>query len=457
MSPRLTPHRPEHEFDRILATASGPAIVIALATARIEAANSGGRSWLGAGAVPRAGHTDPESTERDTFPLDPAMPAITRLRELAGGMAPGTRCSVALTFWTSSGPRTAVCDAVFVTGAHQQALAVVEIGYADKPPATAQTSPKTEPKPTPGPTSDDAATLREIARRIREGQNLREGESMRARPPPEQSAEHDKALGDDQTSNPVAHGPDRADNLPEDGGGGQSVRLAKLAHELKTPLSAIVAAAEIMRDERLGPIENARYRSYASDIYDSARHALMVIGNMLGDATAAIELDQGSAMPAMVFTEIDLNAVADRCVSSMRPLADAAGLAMAADLAPGLPHIIADATAVRQIALNLLNNALKFTGPGGEIRLVTRHNAEGQVELEIRDSGRGMTREEIASAGLPSDHVTISRREGGGLGIGLPLVGALARANGAGLAIASEPSRGTTVTVAFAKDRVVPV
>lgn len=448
MSPSLTPHRSEPEIGSLLASATGPAIVIALTTARLEAANSGARAWLG--AVLHAGLADPESpgiAARDTLPPDAAVLAAARLRELANGVARGIRCSVTLTFRTARGPRIAQCDVVFVTRTDQQELAIVEIGDADKSPGAAHTPREAAPRPSPQPTPDDAATLREIARRIREGQ------SMRARPPP---ADNATPRGPDQA-------PAGADRGPADAVSGatsdalQSVRMAKLAHELKTPLSAIVAAAEIMRDERLGPIENARYRSYASDIFDSARHALMVIGNMLGDAAAAIEADHGSTLPAMVFTELDLNDVAERCVSSMRPLTDAAGLAMAAELAPGLPHIIADATAVRQIVLNLLNNALKFTAPGGEIRLATRHSADGKVELEICDSGRGMTRDEIARAGMPGDHVTISRREGGGLGIGLPLVGALARSNGAGLAIASEPSRGTSVTIAFAKDRVVPV
>lgn len=439
MSPSLTPHRSEPEFDRLLATALGPAIVVDMATARLEAANRGARAWFG--AVPRAVLADPESpaaAARDMLSPDAMLSAIERLRELACGMTTENRYSVTLTFQTATGSRTARCDVAFITGADQQQLAMIEFADADKPAGAAHTRLEIAPKPSPAPSPEDAATLREIARRIREGQ------SMRARPPPELPTDKDVSTSDGGLGGATLHGL-------------QSARMAKLAHELKTPLSAIVAAAEIMRDERLGPIENARYRSYASDIFDSARHALMVIGNMLGDASAAIEVDQGSAMPAMIFTELDLNDMAERCVSSMRPLADAAGLALAPDLAPGLPHIIADATAVRQIVLNLLNNALKFTGPGGEIVLATRHNADGQVELEIRDSGRGMTHEEVARAGAQHDRITISRREGGGLGIGLPLVGALARANGAGLAIASEPSRGTSVTIAFAKDRVVPV
>lgn len=454
MSQSSTHHRSEPEIDRLLDSAAGAAIVVATQAAQLHAANAAGRAWIGAPQRPAL--ADPEAASPHAQPLDPAMPAVARLRELAQSLGHGARCSVTLTFWTSEGVRTTRCDVAFVRSG-EETLAVVELDEDNSATAAPTFSPAApigatqQPAPgTPGPPRDDAAILKEIARRIREGQ------SMRARVPADPPV---RDPGDDLP-------PQASHGSPSDFGGrlplgpeaeSQSIRIAKLAHELKTPLSAIVAAAEIMRDERLGPIENARYRSYASDIFDSARHALMVIGNMLGDATSGGDFDQASGMPAMVFTEIDLNVVAESCVSSMRPLADAAGLALSASLADGLPHVIADATAVRQIALNLLTNAVKFSAAGGEIGLVTRYDCDGRVALVVRDKGRGMTKAEIAEAEAPQQATTLSRRAGGGLGIGLPLVGALARANGANLAIASEPQRGTTVTVSFASDRVVPV
>lgn len=455
MNHRPPPLRSEPEIDRFISSATGPAFVLAMRAARLDLANDAGRAWLRTPAstsLASASLADPEADTEAALPelaaIDPGMPALLRLRELSDSLGPGTRCSVTLTFLTVRGERTAVCDVAFVDFGND-ILALVEVG-PDKPLAAAHTAPgppaRERPQPSPVPSPGDAAILKEIARRIREGQILREGQSLRDR----QSLHGDQSLRAQPPTDPAAPPP-----APE--AEQQSIRIAKLAHELKTPLSAIVAAAEIMRDERFGPIENPRYRSYASDIFDSARHALMVIGNMLGDASAGIEFDHGSSLPAMVFTEVDLNAVAESCVSSMLPLADAAGLSLSATLGEGLPHVVADATAIRQIVLNLLNNAVKFTAPGGEIRLVTRHDCDGHLELVVRDTGRGMTAEEIAKAGAPHLQVALSRREGGGLGIGLPLVGALARANGAGIAFASEPSRGTAVTVSFARDRVVPV
>ena len=139
---------------------------------------------------------------------------------------------------------------------------------------------------------------------------------------------------------------------------------------------------------------------------------------------------------------------------------------------PRLPHVIADATAVRQIALNLISNSVKFTPPGGRIRLSTSYRTDGQVVVEVQDNGRGMTAQEIARAirsaashgpqpGVATETETApfhgsARRPGGGLGIGLPLVGALALATGARIDISSEPMHGTKVAVVFGKDRAVP-
>ena len=214
--------------------------------------------------------------------------------------------------------------------------------------------------------------------------------------------------------------------------------VAKLAHELKTPLSAIAAAAEIMRDERLGPIGSEKYRGYASDIYDSARHALGVISRMLEAARG------DGAAGQLSFAEIDLDDLARGVVSAMTPLAGDAGLGLVADLSDRLPHVVADRTAVRQILLNLITNAIKFTRRGGAIVVSTRYEGEGPVVLEVRDNGPGLDATAHGAAGK-------------GLGLGLPLVRAMAAANGADVAIESAPGQGTAVRITFRKDHVVPV
>lgn len=229
--------------------------------------------------------------------------------------------------------------------------------------------------------------------------------------------------------------------------------LAQLAHELKTPLSAIVAAAEIMRDERLGPVGNPRYRGYSADIYESAQHALGVIAAML--APDARENADGREAPA--FVELDINELVRRLASSVRALLAAAGLEIGHALEPGLPHVIADPVTVRQMVLNLVTNAMRATPPGGRIEITTGYDLAGPVCVRIADSGNGMTADEIAAAMDGSREPEQVPRTDGGYGIGYPLVHRLAALNGASINIESESGAGTTVTLSFAPDRVVPV
>jgi two-component system, cell cycle sensor histidine kinase PleC len=212
---------------------------------------------------------------------------------------------------------------------------------------------------------------------------------------------------------------------------------AWLAHELRTPLSAVIAYAEVLKNEHFGPLSNPRYRSYARDIYDSARHALGVIDSMLrGDKTR-------SALPSLAFADIDPAGVVEKCLTVARPLAERAGLALGVELAPGLPRIVADELSLRQMLLNLLANAIKFARAGDRVSVAVAYDVDGPLTIAVADTGPG-----IADA---------PKSEGTSLGLGLPLTRALAAANGAALAVESAPGRGTRVTISFGKDRVVPV
>lgn len=233
---------------------------------------------------------------------------------------------------------------------------------------------------------------------------------------------------------------------------------AALAHELKTPLNAIAAAAEIMKDQRFGPLGSARYADYAADIHGSAQHVLRIIERMLDDS---LFREGEVAQSAFDFAEIDTAEVLAAVVSQLRPLAERAGIALTLEHTPRLPHIIADATSLRQIVLNLVTNALKFTDRGGYVTIRARYDGAGPLSITIADTGRGMSEEDItralareASAEMPG----LSRSMGSdGLGLGLPLVQKLAQANGAQFALESTPGQGTSATVIFDKGRVVPV
>ena len=267
---------------------------------------------------------------------------------------------------------------------------------------------------------DDAAILREIARRIRDGIDR----SGAAGPQPA----------------PVLDAP------PDDADAREHALLAKLAHELKSPLGAIVAAAEMMAHERLGPMTNPQYLGYAADIATSGRHALTLIDRILRDWR-----QPGPAAP-LDFVQLDLNALVERTASVLRPLVRERGQTIRTDLAERLPNLIADATSLRQILVNVLSNSAKYAAAGTEIILATSFVLDGPVVLEISDKGPGMSPDQLAVA-LGKAPAGAAR----GTGLGLALVRDLAAANGATVAIASPPGEGTTLRLTFAKDKVVPV
>lgn len=228
--------------------------------------------------------------------------------------------------------------------------------------------------------------------------------------------------------------------------------LAKLAHELRTPLSAIAALAEIVRDERLGALGSPRYQSYAAGIHDSAMHALSVISGYLDCGQSA----RGTGLP-MDFVELDLAGLVAASVSALTPLADRAGLKIAAEIPSGLPLVIADRRSVQQIVNNLVANALKFTPPGGVIKVRLDYALSGPIVLEVIDTGDGMTSAELTRARAGASAPEPLRRRSGSTGYGLPLVRALAVALGAAFKIESELRQGTRVSILFPHDRLVPV
>jgi signal transduction histidine kinase len=220
----------------------------------------------------------------------------------------------------------------------------------------------------------------------------------------------------------------------------QMPAAARLAHELRTPLSAVIAYAEVLKEEHFGPLANPRYREYARTIYDSARHALCVVDGMLAGKSVR------AGLPELAFRDLDPADVIENCLAVAGPLAERAGLHLAADLDPGTPRIVADEVSLKQMLLNLITNAIKFGRRGDRVTVRATYGSDGAFTIDVADTGPGMCPE---AAG--------ARRSDGGLGIGLPLTRALAKANGAALTVDSAPGRGTRVTIAFGKDRVVPV
>jgi len=220
-----------------------------------------------------------------------------------------------------------------------------------------------------------------------------------------------------------------------------------LNHELRTPLNSIIGFAEMMHTEQLGPIGTARYKEYAGDILDSARHALSLINDLL-DASRV-----RAGHLNITFEEIDVPLLLERAIALMEPQARAASVRVVAGFPDDVPPIQADARAMRQILLNILTNAIKFTPPGGRVFVTAQRDDDGETVIAVRDTGVGMTDEQIGEAMKPwarLDNPGGMPGTGGppaGSGLGLPLVKTLIEAQNGALRITSAPGEGTRVEI----------
>jgi len=247
-----------------------------------------------------------------------------------------------------------------------------------------------------------------------------------------------------------------ADEAAARGAQAQSANLAKsqflanVSHELRTPLNAILGFSEIMKDEILGPLGSAQYRGYAADIHDSGTLLLSVINDLLDLSkieAGKYELHEEDCTPAAILRDA-IRLVAER--------ADAAGVGIRQRVPAGLPGLRADGRLVKQILLNLLTNAIKFTPAGGTITLGAEVAAEGGLSLTVTDTGIGIPLDQMERVLQPFIQVeSIMTRSHTGTGLGLPLCKALAELHGARLLLASEIGHGTTATIAFPAERTI--
>jgi signal transduction histidine kinase len=224
--------------------------------------------------------------------------------------------------------------------------------------------------------------------------------------------------------------------------------LAAISHELRTPLNAIIGFAEMLTAQALGPIGNERYRRYAQDIRDSGAHLLAMINDIL-------ELSRMDADRATLhdeeFSPADVIAEALRMVE---PQAEAAGLSLSTGIAPNLPRLNADRRLVRQVLVNLLANAVRFTPAGGTVS-VHAFSRGAELCLEVRDTGIGIAPEDIPRALERFSQVDgrLSRKYDGA-GLGLPMAKQFMELHGGTLELASTPGAGTQVLIAFPPSRL---
>jgi PAS domain S-box-containing protein len=227
--------------------------------------------------------------------------------------------------------------------------------------------------------------------------------------------------------------------------------LANMSHETRTPLNAIIGFSQVIAGEMLGPIGTPKYIGYAHDILVSAEHLLGIINDILDlSKLEAGKLDLTEEVIDLPKTMEDLLQLADA-------KARASEIRIVLRREGAVPPLLADARKVKQIVLNLLINAIKFSHAGGEVAIVLR-TLSGAVTIDVVDHGIGMDAEEVALAMTRFGQVASAwTRKHDGTGLGLPLAIGLTEIHGGTLTVRSTKGVGTTVTVAFPRERSQPL
>jgi len=250
-----------------------------------------------------------------------------------------------------------------------------------------------------------------------------------------------------ETSLPAAAREPAPATIQTDSGSGRLEFLARVSHEVRTPLNSIIGFAELMLQERFGPIGNRRYTGYVEDIHQSGLYALSLLNDLLDIS----KIEAGKF--ELNFTAVDVAEIVEDCVSSLQPLAKRARILLRTSLAADLPAVVADPRRLKQILLNLLTNAIKFTKEGGQV-IVSGSMVAGELRLRVHDNGVGMTKDEIAFAMQPFHQLDTAPRKQTGTGLGLPVTKALVDANRARLVLTSAPDVGTSADVIFPAERL---
>jgi two-component system cell cycle sensor histidine kinase PleC len=226
--------------------------------------------------------------------------------------------------------------------------------------------------------------------------------------------------------------------------------LANMSHELRTPLTAIMGFAEVMKDEYLGPLGNPKYKPYAADIHASGEHLLKMIDEVLD--LSRIEAGKYKLSEKAV----DFGAVARECMQLLRLDAQAKQVRLTTTF-KDMPRVFADERAVKQVCLNLLANAIKFTPEHGTVILAAGLLPGGEAYLTVRDNGPGIPEDEIATVMSAFGQGKLALDTGAkGTGLGLPIVAGLAELHGGRFELKSKPGSGTDASLIMPKSRVMP-
>ncbi len=225
--------------------------------------------------------------------------------------------------------------------------------------------------------------------------------------------------------------------------------LANMSHELRTPLNAIIGFSDILKKELFGTLGDSRYSEYVRDINDSGNHLLAIINDILDLAKAE------AGKLTLQEEDIDLVRCLDDAMRMCRGRAVTAGVSLSFANAGESIFAYVDERLIRQIVLNLLTNAIKFTVEGGKVVLSVVADREHGIFIQVQDTGIGIAPQDIARVIRPFEQVeTVLSRTHGGTGLGLPLTSKLTELHGGTFDIQSQVGRGTTVVVRLPADRL---
>jgi two-component system cell cycle sensor histidine kinase PleC len=218
--------------------------------------------------------------------------------------------------------------------------------------------------------------------------------------------------------------------------------IANMSHELRTPLNTVIGFSKMLGEHTRRRLPDDEIVHFAKLIHDAAGHLLSVINDILEIS----KIQSGKYVLAT--RELALDEVVFDCVKLFGLTARDADVALEEHVDPNLPLVCGDAVKLRQVVTNLLSNAIKFTPQGGTVAIEVNAHAAGGATIVVRDSGVGMTEDEIAIALTPFGQVDATRsRWREGTGLGLPIAKALVELHGGRLEIRSTKSVGTEVTV----------
>jgi signal transduction histidine kinase len=225
-----------------------------------------------------------------------------------------------------------------------------------------------------------------------------------------------------------------------------------MSHELRTPLNAIIGFSEVMLGEYFGPFDNPRYRDYAEDIHASGRHLLEFIDDLLDLA----KIEAGRL--TLIETNVHVASLVQGTIRLFADRAESAEIELSNDVPPGLPHLMADERMTRQILVNLISNAIKFTPAGGQVSVSAVLTAAAAIQILVSDTGVGIEPEEIPlirkrfGRGQRTTNHKIQ-----GTGLGLAIIDSLIGLHDGTMDIESWPGRGTIVRVTFPAGRTIRV